>query len=164
MEKRLERCSALAGAARMVMLGAAVVGAQAALAGPPELRSEGGQLVLPNVRVEQSAQPVDGRGTARDVGMKAYRDPDTGKLRKATQEELQIEAQAAPRSNNAAGARVTVAPNGRKSALLDDSFMSYSVVRKGDQGKLDMLCVTGEGEAHKALKGAPVAKEGRHAH
>ena len=45
-----------------------------------------------------------------------------------------------------------------------DSFMSYSVVRKGDQGKLDMLCVTGEGEAHKALKGAPVAKEGRHAH
>jgi hypothetical protein len=148
----------------MVMLGATIAGAQAALAGPPELRSEGGQLVLPNVRVEQAAQPADGRGSARDVGLKAHRDPETGKLRKATQEELQIEAQAAPPSNNAAGAKVTVAPNGRKSAVLDDSFMSYSVVRKGEQGKLDMLCVTGEGEAHKALKGASVAKEGRHAH
>jgi hypothetical protein len=164
MDKLLQRCSALTGAARMVMLGAAVAGAQAALAGPPELRSEGGQLVLPNVRVEQSAQPVDGRGTGRDVGMKAYKDAETGKLRKATQEELQIEAQAAPPSNNAAGARVTTAPNGRKSALLDESFMSYAVVRKGEQGKLDMLCVTGEGEAQRALKGAPVAKEDRHAH
>jgi hypothetical protein len=164
MEKRLERHSALAGAARMVMLGAAVAGAQAALAAPPELRSEGGQLVLPNVRVEQSAQPVDGRGTTGEAGMKAYKDPDTGKLRKPTQEELQIEAQTTPPSNNAAGARVTTAPNGRKSAQLDESFMSYAVVRKDKRGKLDMLCVTGESAAHKALKGAPVAKEDRHAH
>jgi hypothetical protein len=163
MEKRLERCSALAGAARLVMLGATVVGAQAALAGPPELRSEGGLLVLPNVRVEQSAQPVEGRGTGREAGMKAYKDQETGKLRKATQEELQIEAQTAPRSNNPAGAKVTVAPNGRKSGLLDDSFMSYSVVRKGEHGKLETMCVTGETEAHKALQGAPVAKEDRHA-
>jgi hypothetical protein len=59
-------------------------------------------------------QSVDGRGTGRDVGMKAYKDQETGKLRKATQEELQIEAQAAPPSNQAAGARVTTAANGRK--------------------------------------------------
>jgi hypothetical protein len=163
MKKRMERCSALAGAARIVMLGAAVAGAQAALASPPELRSEEGQLVLPNVRVEQSARPVDGQGTGREVGMKAYKDPDTGKLRKATREELQIEAQTAPPSNNAAGATVKTAPNGRKSARLDESFMSYAVVRKGAQGKLDMLCVTGESEAHKALTSSPVAKEHRHA-
>jgi hypothetical protein len=146
----------------MVMLGATVAGAQAAVAGPPELRSEGGLLVLPNVRVEQSSQPVDGRGSAREVGMKAYKDPDTGNLRKATQEELQIEAQAAPRANNAAGATVTTSANGRKSASLDESFMSYAVVRKGEDGKLDMVCVTGEGDAQKALK-APAAKEDRHA-
>jgi hypothetical protein len=162
MEKRLERCSALAGAVRMVMLGATVAGAQAAVAGPPELRSEGGLLVLPNVRVERSSQPVDGRGSAREVGMKAYKDPDTGKLRKATQEELQIEAQTTPPSNNAAAATITTSANGRKSALLDESFMSYAVVRKGEDGKLDMVCVTGEGDAQKALK-APVAKEDRHA-
>jgi hypothetical protein len=147
----------------MALLSATLAGAQAALAGPPELRSEGGLLVLPNVRVVQSAQPVDGRGTGRDVGMKAYRDPDTGKLRNATPEELQIEAQTATPSNNAAGARITTAVNGRKSAQLDESFMSYAVVRRGEQGELDMLCVTGEGEARKALKSAPAAKENRDA-
>jgi hypothetical protein len=164
MKKRLERCSALAAAARMVILGATLAGAQAALAGPPELRSEGGLLVLPNVRIEQSAQPVDGHGTGREAAQKAYKDPATGKLRKPTQEELQIEAQTAPRSNNAAGARVTTSPSGRKSALLDESFMSYSVVRKDEHGKLDTLCVTGENAAHKALNEVPVAKEARHAH
>jgi hypothetical protein len=164
MTTRLQWCAALCGAGRVVMLGTALSCAQAALAAPPELRSEGGLLVLPNVRVEQSAQPVDGRASGRDVGMKAYKDAETGKLRKATQEELQIEAQATLPANNAAAAQVTVAPDGRKSALLDESFMSYAVVRKGDQGKLDMVCVTGEGEAQRALKGAPVAKESRHAH
>jgi hypothetical protein len=164
MKKRMQRCPALPRAARLMMLGAAMAGAQAALAGPPELRSEGGQLVLPNVRVEQSAQPVDGRGTAREVGMRAYKDPDTGKLRKPTQEELQIEAQAAPPSNRAAGARVTTSRNGGKSAQLDESFMSYAVVRKDKHGKVDTLCVTGEDAAENALKGAPVAKEDRHAH
>ena len=69
MEKRLERCSALAGAARMVMLGATIAGSQAALAGPPELRSEGGQLVLPNVRVEPVPTFAVDNDVARDGAM-----------------------------------------------------------------------------------------------
>lgn len=164
MKKLMERCSALGGAARMALLGAAWAGAQAALAAPPEMRSEGGLLVLPNVRVEQSAQPADGSASGREAGMKAYKDAETGKLRKPTQEELQIEAQAAPPSNKAAGATVRTAPNGRKSAQLDESFMSYAVVRKDEQGKVETMCITGEGEAHKALTSTVVRKERRHAH
>ena len=162
MTRRHQRRTGLAGAARVIVLGAAAACAQATLAAPPDLGSEGGLLVLPNVRVEKSTQPVDGRASPREAGMKAYKDKDTGQLRKATSEELQEEAQTTPPANNAAAASVTVSPDGRKSAALDESFMSYAVVRKGADGKLDSVCVTGEAQAQRALKGAPVAKEDRH--
>ena len=161
---RQKQRAALNSVVRLVLLGAAAACAQAASADPAALRSEGGLLVLPNVRVEKSSQPVDGRAGARDAGMKAYKDHETGQLRKANPEELQDEAQAAPAANNAAGAQVTVSPEGRKSAALDESFMSYAVVRKGDSGKLDTFCVTGEAQAARVLKGAAMPKEDRHAH
>jgi hypothetical protein len=160
----MQQRTALSRAARMALMGAAAACVQASLAAPPELRSEGGLLVLPNVRVEKSGQPVDGRAVSREAGMKAYKDRETGQLRKATNEELLDEALSTPPANNAAGATVTVSAGGRKSAILDESFMSYAVVRKGTDGKLDSVCVTGEAQADRALKGAPVAKEDRHAH
>lgn len=139
-------------------------GAQAALAAPPELQSAGGLLVLPNVKIDKSPQPVDGGpASSRDAGMKAYKDHETGALRKQTPEEMIEEAAAAPLANNAAAARVSVSSTGRKSAVLDDSFMSYAIVRKGDDAKLEMQCVTGDTHAHAALKAvAPAAKEHRH--
>lgn len=143
---------------------AIAAGTQAALAAPPELTSQGGLLVLPNVRVEMATQPVDAKvGSSRELGMRAYKDRETGALRKQTPEEMIQEAAAEPRTNNAAGARVTVSSTGRKSAVLDESFMSYAVVRKADDGSIDMQCVTGESQAQAALKGKVVAKEHRHA-
>jgi len=143
-------------------LSAWVLCAQAGAA-PPQLPSEGGLLVLPNVRVENASQPIAGQGTRGQAGMKAYKDQETGKLRKATPEELQEEAQSTPRANDPAGASVVVTPGGRKSATLDESFMSYAVVRKGTDGKLDTMCVTGESQAQQALKGALTPKEHGHA-
>jgi hypothetical protein len=143
---------------------AIAAGTQAALAAPPELPSQGGLLMLPNVKVEMAAQTVDGKsGSSRELGMKAYKDRETGALRKQSPEEMIEEAAASPRANNAAGARVTVSSTGRKSAALDESFMSYAVVRKADDGSIDMQCVTGESQARAALKGTVVVKEHRHA-
>ncbi len=138
--------------------------AQAAVAAPPDLPSAGGLLVLANVRVEKAARPVDSasRG-AREAGMKAYKDQETGALRKQTAEEMIDEAAVAAPANNAAAARVTLSADGRKSAALDESFMSYSIVRKGADGHLDAQCVTGEKQALLALKGKPVAKGHNHA-
>lgn len=144
---------------------AAAAGAQVALAAPPVLESKGGLLVLPNVRVERSSQPVDGTASAMGIGsagVRAYKDHETGQLRKATPEELVEEAKVAAPANNAAATRVTSYANGRKSGLLDESFMSYSVVRRGEGGKFDTECVTGETAAQHALHGK--SKEHRHAH
>jgi hypothetical protein len=152
-------------AARLVLRGFALAAcAQAALAAPPALRSEGGLLVLPNVRVENASLPVDGRVPRAAAGMRAYKDHETGQLRKASPEEQQEEAQAAPASNDASGARVTMSADGRKSASLDESFMSYAVVRKGADGRLEQICVTGETAAEHALHAKPTGKEAGHAH
>lgn len=152
---------ALAGAALLTL----VSGVQTAHAAAPELTSVGGLLVLPNVRVETSARPLAATpASSRDAGMKAYKDHETGALRKQNPEEAIEENTTPVGANDAAGASVTIGANGRKSAVLDESFMSYSVARKGRDGRLDVQCVTGEAQATVALKGRPVAKEQRHAH
>jgi hypothetical protein len=149
-----------------LMQGAFVAGAQAALAASPQLPSEGGLLVLPNVKVENAAKPVDGTVSkaAATSGMKAYRDAETGKLRRPTPDDLLAEAAAAPAPAAAPSARITTSANGRRSAQLDESFMSYAVVNRNASGKLDMQCVTGEEQAQKALAGDVAGKEQGHAH
>ena len=149
---------------RLALVQSLIVAAPAVIAAAPEFPSAGGLLVLPNVRVEMAQQPVDGKSMlGRQNGMKAYKDRETGQLRKVTPEEMQEEAQSTPPDNNAANARVTTSASGGKSAQLDESFMSYAVVRKGADGKVDMQCVTGESQLKAALKGQVVAKEHRHA-
>lgn len=144
---------------------AVAAGAQAASAAPPVLESKGGLLVLPNVRVETAAQPVDAQAAAARGGasVRAYKDHETGQLRKATPEEQQQEAQSQGPSNDAAGARIVARGGARKSAALDDSFLSHSVVRRGPDGRLEVDCVSGETAAQHALHAKPVAKEARHA-
>jgi len=149
-----------------LMQGVFVAGAQAAFAASPQLPSEGGLLVLPNVKVENAAVPVDGKASnaAATSGMKAYRDAETGKLRRPTADDLLAEAAAAPARVAAPSVRITTSANGRRSAQLDESFMSYAVVNRDASGKLDMQCVTGEEQAQKALAGAITRKEQGHAH
>jgi hypothetical protein len=128
-----------------VLAGAAIP----ALAQPPELAQKDGLLVLPNVRIETSAVPVatTGRATAGDAGMRAYRDADTGRLRHAAPEELLIEAAEASRANNPLGAQVMYMPDGRIRALLDESFLSNSVVHRRADGRLVMQCLPGDSQA-----------------
>ncbi|HKW85349.1 MAG TPA: hypothetical protein VJN68_16495 [Burkholderiaceae bacterium] len=149
-----------------LMQGAFVAGAHAAFAAPPQLPSEGGLLVLPNVKVENAAKPIDGMAskTAATSGMKAYRDAETGKLRRPTADDLLAEAAATPAPAAAPSARITTGANGRRSAQLDESFMSYAVVSRNASGKLDLQCVTGEEQVRKALAGAIDRKEHAHAH
>ncbi|HEY9066248.1 MAG TPA: hypothetical protein VIO33_14785 [Burkholderiaceae bacterium] len=170
MKKRHKR-AALVRCVHLVVLhvAMAVAGAQVALAAPPQLPSEGGLLVLPNVRVENAAKPVDAlsgktSSAAGTSGMKAYRDPETGKLRRPTADDLLDEASAAQPSA-APSVRVTTSADGRRSAQSDESFMSYAVVTRDAGGRLDMQCVTGEQQARKALtRNAGKAKERDHAH
>lgn len=154
----------VAGAARFVLLGWAVVAAHAATAAPPQLPSEGGLLMLPNVRVENATRPVEGQGTRASAGVRAYKDRETGQLRKATPEEQQAEAEAPAPANDPAGARVSVMANGRKSAALDETFMSYSVVRRNADGSLDTRCVTGETAAQHAMHARTPATAKEHGH
>jgi hypothetical protein len=164
---KAEKNVALSRAARLVLMqGVLVAGAQVAFAAPPQLPSEGGLLVLPNVKVENAAKPIDGTAgkTAVTSGMKAYRDADTGKLRRPTADDLLAEAAATPAPAAAPSARITTSADGRRSAQLDESFMSYAVVSRNTSGKLDMQCVTGEEQARKALAGAVTRKEHGHAH
>ena len=150
--------------ALLALEGAAIAAvAQSALAAA--LPSEGGLLVLPNVKLEVAAQPADTKSTsASSSAQRAYKDHESAPLRAAAPEEMMSEAQTARQANSAAFARFSSPSAGRKSAQLDESFMSYAVVRRGEDGKTEMQCVTGEAQALGALKGAPVAKEARHAH
>ena len=101
--------------------------------------------MFPNVRVENSAVPVDGKSVSAPgtAGMRAYRDEQTGKLRNASPEELVIEALQTPPSNDAADATVFITANGKRAAL-GDSFMSNAVVQRDSEGRLRMYCMPGD--------------------
>ena len=129
----------------------------------PQLVHKDGLLVFPNVRIEQSAVPVDSTGANEpgSAGMRAYRD-QTGKLRNATPEELTIEAQQTPPSNRASDARVSFTANGMR-AVLGDSFMSNAVVQRDADGRLRMYCVPGDAKDAAFLdKALATGKDVRH--
>ena len=131
----------------------------------PQLVHKDGLLVFPNVRIEQSAVPVDSTGANEpgSAGMRAYRD-QAGKLRNATPEELTIEAQQTPPSNRASDARVSFTANGMR-AVLGDSFMSNAVVQRDADGRLRMYCVPGDAKDAAFLDTAlSTGKDVRHDH
>jgi len=149
---RLPLYAATLGAACVAAL---VIASPLASAASPQLVSKDGLLVLPNVKIAAvtSAQ-ADGLAKAsshRENGLKAYKDKDTGQLRKANPEELLDEAVAAARSNDASTVEVHSSPLGGQVAVLNDSFMSDLVVHKTADGKFEEQCVTGDEAAKRAL-------------
>lgn len=163
-----QRTAALLRRARCAALGALAGAAGLAMAAPPQLKSEGGLLVLPNTKVEMAAAPVDGAAgkPVGSAGMRAYRDGETGKLRRPTADDLaaeRAEAAAAPTPAEP-NVRIATHANGRRSAELDDSFLSYALVKRDAKGKLVEQCVTGDEQARKALNGSVDPKEHDHAH
>lgn len=90
--------------------------------------------------------------------MVVVRDKETGRLRKATPEEVE-KLHASGR--NAPVARVPVEPYevrsrapGSRAMAMGDAGMSYSVVRRNAKGGLDEACVTGDEAAAKFMAGA----------
>jgi hypothetical protein len=130
-----------------------------------QLVHKDGLLVFPNVRVEQSAVPVDSTGANApgSAGLRAYRDQN-GKLRNATSNELAIEALQTPPSNKASDATVSFTANGMR-AVLGDSFMSNAVVQRDADGRRRMYCVPGDANEAAFLDQALLTgKDVRHDH
>ena len=89
--------------------------------------------------------------------MVVVRDAVTGQLRAPTAAEFQaLQAQPVPASKTARKAAVTspsitTLPNGTRTMSVGEDLMTYSVVRRADDGALTMLCVTGADAAAAAV-------------
>jgi len=88
-------------------------------------------------------------------------DPASGKQRPVEYDDG-IDAGAASTSRGPAQGQAALrqiySRTGARGVALDESFMSYTVVRRNPQGGLDSACVQGESAAHSLLEPAPVAR------
>ena len=114
---------------------------------------------------------------AADPGMTVTKDPQTGQLRAPTAEEMEA-LKAKEASTSSARQSLRAAPlteryhaNGAVSVMLDESFMSYSVVTRNADGSLREDCVVGADAANAIVSGktkktakAPVLSSKEHAH
>jgi len=104
-------------------------------------------------------------------GMKVFIDPETGKLREPTREEIQtLKAQppasrATPEKGMPKTPQIT-GPGGGVGMRLDERYMVHSVAKKNPDGSVSMECITGSEKAAKAVSKepavAPAGKEDRH--
>ena len=84
-------------------------------------------------------------------------DPQTGEIGMPTPEQTaELLEGADPRAWSFEGLEVVQHPDGRKSVDLQGRFMSYSVVRIGTGGEVQMDCVEGERAAQAAVRGPEV--------
>ena len=102
-------------------------------------------------------------------GMVVVRDPQTGKMRAPTPEELrELRAKAPPSAAAMAGAaqqnKALSRRDGARGVRLGEKTMVYDVVTRGEDGKLSSRCVHGEAAADAALQHPAAApnKEDRH--
>jgi hypothetical protein len=145
-----------------------------ALAEPPA--SNNGLMTFPNVRVESAPAPVKAAkatkkattaaAAAHQAGVKAYIDPETGKLREpnagdAEQASLNHLAplfSGTPATVGTASTASTITepviiygPGNTQSVVMGEDAMVFQVVHRGADGKLTQECVTGESHAKHAL-------------
>jgi hypothetical protein len=114
------------------------------------------------------------------MAQRVTRDAETGALRNPTAAESKaLDAAAAKAAAAKSTARVGLATgklnpgpvrhaNGMVSHELDESTLSYSVMRRNPDGSMTMVCVTGAEAAQQALQGtqalAAADKEHQHDH
>jgi hypothetical protein len=118
-----------------------------------------GSMAFPNVRVVNAPQLATAAVAApAQPGLRAYIDTATGELRGPTQAELnqqalddQIVQQLSAQSLGFQERSATVRADGSMSFTLDESSLVYTVVRKADNGEIDMACVVGPEQAAKLL-------------
>lgn len=144
-------------------LGCAMVAAACALpaAAQQAPTSANGLMSFPNVRIVQGT-PVAAPAAAPGAGLRAYIDPETGALSEPSAVEvaaLQAMLPAPSRRPAPKALRVFRLAGGRGEGVeLDDSFMSYTVVRNVGDGVLVEACVVGEDLAERLIRlGGPVA-------
>lgn len=119
--------------------------------------------VLPLAAGAQAAPSAEAATAAVSAGGEAQvvaRDPDTGKLRAATAEEVQAlrSARAGLRRSAAPIAEARSHWSGARGARLSDEFMNYSVVVKMPDGRLVELCVEDARTASSMPRAAVTAK------
>jgi hypothetical protein len=102
-------------------------------------------------------------------GMVVVRDPQTGKMRAPTPEELRaLRAKAPPPAASLNG--TTSAPqnltrrDGAKGVRLGEKTLVYDVVTRGEDGKLSSQCVHGEDAAREAMQHPANAEQKEHRH
>lgn len=110
-------------------------------------------------------------GQDAQAGQTAFKDPVTGKMRNPTAAEAKQfnDLRAAQRAAAVAARKASGAPqanvarlqsNGILTADLDESSMTYSVVRRDAHGALQHDCVTGAHAAHKTTS-TPVSTQSK---
>lgn len=122
--------------------------------------TDSGVMSFPNVRVVTMTPAANAAAPAAQpgVGMRAFVDLETGKLTEnptaAHLQELEA-AEAGNRTNarKSAGALSTMRMGNAVRARLDASSMLYAVVRRADDGDLDMACVVGDTQVNDFLTG-----------
>ncbi|CAH0259467.1 hypothetical protein SRABI118_03177 [Massilia sp. Bi118] len=121
--------------------------------------------VLASLSMHAKAQE---RKEARE-GMVVVRDPQTGKMRAPTPEELrQLRAKAPPSAAAIAGApqegKQLSRRDGARGVRLGEKTLVYDVVTRGADGKLSEQCVQGEAAAQEAMQHPTNAEHKEHRH
>ena len=149
-------CTPLALALSLSLVGSGAVAA--------DLKSVDGLLQFENVHVVTAPAAASPQATPQG-GMRAYKDSADSPLRGPSTEEMAasaatsaVGARRASASDAAAPVRTFAAPGGGIGAVLDDSFMQYSVVVRQPDGTLGEVCVTGSAEAEALVAKSPVPK------
>jgi hypothetical protein len=112
---------------------------------------------------------------AGQEGQTVHKDPKTGKIRNATAAEAKelnelraADLAARKAARKAAGAPATgvvrLQQNGIAAAYVDEELVSYSVVRRNADGKLDADCVQGKTAAASALNNQLSTHSEEHQH
>ena len=104
----------------------------------------------------------------RKEGMVVVRDPQTGKMRAPTPEELRALRANAPPSSAALAATPqathALARDGARGVRLGEKSLVYDVVTRGEDGKLSSQCMQGEAAAREAMEHPANADQKEHKH
>jgi hypothetical protein len=105
----------------------------------------------------------------RQEGMVVVRDPQTGKMRAPTPQELrELRAKAPPPAASLSSTpqqnRALTRRDGARGVRLGEKTLVYDVVTRGEDGKLSTQCVHGEAAAQDALQHPANAEHKEHSH
>ena len=151
-----DRCNWPAG--RWLAIAGASAASFAAYAADPASKADG-VMSFPHVQVisapVEASKANGAQATESQGGFKAFVDPTTRKLVRPTAEQAAALEAADAQRHRAPKARQlqTIYPaHGGVGVVLDESYMSYAVVRRGADGKLIEDCVPDESAALSFLK------------